>query len=97
MTLTDNGLKAFIIPLEGYINEDQIQARDNLFDFIKLQQVSNNLPFGRFSITHPTLTKLGFLSSDTRGLGIGPQSFIKGDTKGKSYIFKFNMYFGGTF
>ena len=93
LTLTDNGLKSLGVPIDGYIDVDQTTEVDNLFAFLAIQQVTTNLPFGRFSLTQPNLTKIGIESSATKGLGIGPGSFIQGDTKGKSYIFHFNLLF----
>lgn len=83
--------------MDGYIQATKIQEVNNLFAFLVLPQVTENMLNGIFSITVPNLSKVGIEADATKGLGIGPGSTITANHKNKSYDFHLEMFFGGTF
>lgn len=96
-TLTDNGSGGIHIVLLMEIQSTETQAVDNIFDFITIPQVTDDLINGIFSLDHPTLSKFTIEADTTKGLGIGPATNIKSKTSNKkgSYICEIHLYSGG--
>ncbi|MEM3136735.1 MAG: hypothetical protein QXW37_08470 [Candidatus Nitrosotenuis sp.] len=97
LALEDTGLQSLVISIRGYISTSQTTKVNNLFDFMKIQQVTDNLPFGRMSIYMPNFPNLTIEADANEGLAIGPQSVIKPNFAAKSYDFILFLYYGGKF
>lgn len=93
----DNGFTGFVLPLLGYIKATETIEADNLFNFLKVKQMTDNFPHGIFNIDNPNGPKMSFESNTSKGLSVGSISEIKWNATNKSYDFDFLLLFAGTF
>lgn len=95
INVTENGLKDANYPVAGFIKISDID-HEKLVDFMQVEQITTNLPFGRFGIDYPNLPKLSFIPTLTKGLAIGPVHFHHNSTN-KTLEFTYTMLFGGLY
>lgn len=97
INVEDVGFDGLTPSLTGYIKATETQKADNLFAFLKVQQITINLPFGRFAVDNPNGPKMSIESDATKGLSIGQRYSIIWNKTNKSYDFILPIIFGGTF
>lgn len=93
INVTENGLKQYTYPLKGFIKLSDPNV-SKLFSFRALQQITTNLPFGRFGIDYPNAPDFSFTPLVTRGLSIGPAN-LKHNATNASVDFEYTLLFGG--
>jgi len=93
INVTENGLKIGTYPILGHIKLSE-SDHTKLKSFPIIQQITTNLPFGRFGIDYPNATVLSLVPSATKGLSIGPYKLAHNATN-KSLEFTYTMLFGG--
>ncbi len=96
INVTENGLLDANYPISGFIKLSETTDVQKLLDFIKVLQINDALPFGRFGIEYPNAPLLGFEPSVTKGLSIGPVVLLH-NAVDKSINFTYTMLFGGEF
>lgn len=97
INVEDVGFDGLLTPLVGYIKVTETTKATNLFAFLKIQQITTNLPFGRFAIDNPNGPLMSIESNVTKGLSIGQGYSIIWNKTNKSYDFNLPIIFGGTF
>ena len=97
INVEDVGFDGLTPSLIGYIRATETVKADNLFAFLKVQQITTNLPFGRFAIDNPNGPKMTIESDATKGFSIGQGYSIIWNATDKSYDFTLPIIFGGTF
>jgi len=95
INVTENGLKDLNFPLRGTIKVADSDY-EKLFDFPVIEQITDDLPFGRFGITYPHASKFSFEPNATKGLSIGTD-VLEHNSVNLSVEFNYTMLFGGTF
>ncbi len=95
INVTENGLKDASFPIGGFIKITD-SDHEKLIDFMQVPQITDDMPFGSFGFIYPTLPKLSFEPTATKGLSIGPVHF-KHNSTNKTLEFTYTMLFGGTY
>jgi len=95
INVTENGLKDANYPFGGFIKIVD-PDHEKLFDFPIVEQITEDMPFGRFGITYPHLPKLSFEPNATKGLSIGT-NVLEHNSTNLSLEFTWTMLFGGKF
>ena len=94
VTDEDAGFNGVNLMLKGHIGVAETQEVTNLFNFIKLLQVTEDLPGGRFSIKTTNFLAMDIEADSVSGICIQPTTIVANFTN-KSYDFEMPLVWAG--